>query len=208
MIKEAQQRRSPFYFTKDNESCFGKMFLGMTGDSTEFVDGGQLGVKYEIFQEPGANLRMRRCIYYMEKGAVNYVALSPLDKLTFEPDILIFSATPSQAEIILRAMTYSTGEMCESKTTTAAGCSWLFAYPYITRKINYTITGLAFGMKARQVFPEGLLLISIPSNWIPVIIQNLKEMKWVLSSYTLGREKFARYEKRLLNELSRDCQNP
>jgi uncharacterized protein (DUF169 family) len=208
MVKEAHQRKTPFYFTKENENCFGKSFLGMTGDSANLADGGELGLKLEIFQDPRANSRLRRFINNMEPGSVNYVAFSPLDKLTFEPDLLVLMATPSQAEIVLRAMTYSTGEMYESKATSVGGCSWLYVYPYLSGKVNYTITGLAFGMKGRQVFPEGWLLISIPYNWIPTITQNLKEMKWVLPAYTLGREKFMQYEHRIIKELAQESQNP
>ena len=208
MIKEAQQRGAPFYFTKENESCFGKGFLGMRDESPEISDGGLLGIKFEIFQEAHANRRLRQAIYSLEKGAVNYVALSPLDKLTFEPDLLILTANPSQAEIVLRAMTYSTGEMYESKATFVGGCSWVFVYPYLSGKVNYMVTGLAYGMKGRRVFPEGWFLISIPYNWIPTIAQNLKEMKWVLPAYTLSAEEFALYEKKILSDLSQECQNP
>ena len=208
MLKEAQLRGEPFYFTKENEDCFGKAFLGMMGESPELRDGGQLGIKFEIFQEAHANSRSRRFQYNMEKGMANYVVLAPLDRITFEPDLLILTAPPSQAEIVLRAMTYSSGEMYESKSTCVGGCSWLFIYPYLNGKVNYIITGLAYGMKGRQVFPEGLLLISIPHNWIPTITQNLREMKWVLPAYTLGREKFIQYEHQVLNELARECQNP
>ena len=208
MVKEAHQRKTPFYFTKENENCFGKAFLGMTGDSPNLADGGELGLKLEIFQDPRANSRLRRFINNMEPGSVNYVAFSPLDKLTFEPDLLMLMANPGQAEIILRAMTYLTGEMYESKATSVGGCSWLYVYPYLSGKVNYTVTGLAYGMKGRQVFPEGWLLISIPYNWIPTITQNLKEMKWVLPAYTLGREKFMQYEHRIIRELAKESQNP
>jgi uncharacterized protein (DUF169 family) len=208
MLKEAQQSGTPFYFTKDNESCFGKGILGMRGESPEITDGGLLGIKFEIFQEPQANRRMRQYIYSLEKGAVNYVVLSPIDKLTFEPDLLILTATPSQAEIVLRAMIYSTGEMYESKATFVAGCSWLFVYPYLSGKVNYMVTGLAYGMKGRRVFPDGWLLISIPYHWIPTIAQNLKDMKWVLPAYTLSGEEFTKYEQKILSELAEECQNP
>jgi uncharacterized protein (DUF169 family) len=207
MLKEAHQRKTPFYFTKENENCFGKAFLGMTGDSPQLADGGELGLKLKIFQDPRANSRLRRFINNMESGSVNYVALSPLDKLTFEPDLLILMANPSQTEIVLRAMMYSTGEMYESKATSVGGCSWLYVYPYLSGKVNYTITGLAFGMKGRQVFPEGWLLIAIPYNWIPTITQNLKQMKWVLPAYTLGREKFMEYEHRIIRELAQGAKN-
>ncbi len=208
MLKEAHQRGAPFYFTRDNENCVGKSFLGMVGESPPPSDGGLLGVKLEIFQEPHANIRLRRFVYTMEPGAVNYVAMSPLDKLTFEPDLLIIMANPGQAEIVLRAMTYSTGEMYESKATLVGGCSWLYVYPYLSGKVNYTITGLAYGMKGRQVFPEGLMLISIPHNWIPTITRNLNEMKWAIPAYTLGREKFIQYEQQIRKELAQESQIP
>jgi uncharacterized protein (DUF169 family) len=207
MLKEAHQREAPFYFTKENENCFGKNFLGMVGGEGP-SDGGLLGVKFEIFQEPHANIRLRRFIYAMEPGAVNYVVVSPLDKMTFEPDLLILTANPGQAEIVLRAMTYSTGEMFESKATLVGGCSWLYAYPHLSGKVNYTITGLAYGMKGRQVFPDGLMLISIPHNWIPTITRNLNEMKWDIPAYKMGREKFTQYEQQIRRELAEECQNP
>ena len=68
------------------------------------------------------------------------------------------------------------------------------------------ITGLTFGMKAKEVFPEGWILISIPYHWIPIITQNLQEMKWVLPSYTDGREKFLEREKRVFEEAAQEAQ--
>ena len=201
-IREAQQRKKPFYFTSENESCFGKSILGMPGGAAHFADAGELGVRFGIFQDGRANIRLRRFLEHMERGSVNYVAVSPLDALTFEPDLLIIMAKPNQAEILLRAMTYSTGEMYESKTTVSGGCSWLFVYPYLSGKVNFIVTGLAFGMKARQVFPEGWILISIPYQWLPTITKNLGEMKWTLPAYTMPKEEFAQYERKVVAEFS------
>ncbi len=208
MLKEAHQRSTPFYFSKDNENCFGKQFLGMAGESSPVSEGGLQGIKLGIFQEPYANVRIRQFISKLEKGTVNYVTFSQLDKLTLEPDLLILTANPSQAEIVLRAMTYSTGEMYESKSTFVGGCSWLYTYPYISGKVNYITTGLAYGMKGRKIFPEGLLLISIPFQWIPTITQNLKEMKWVLSAFSLDRDGFIRHEQEIMEKLAKECLNP
>jgi uncharacterized protein (DUF169 family) len=206
MIKETHQRGKPFYIGKENENCAGKMVLGM-GDGAEFSGSGEIGVKLEIFQDARANRRLYQYQPNLGRGACNYVAFSPLEKLTFEPDLLILMATVSQAEIIMRAMSYSTGEMWSSKLTGVGACSWLFAYPYLSGKVNYIVTGLGFGMKARQVFPEGWMLISIPYDWIPVITQNLKEMKWILPSYTDGREKFMERDERIKAELFKEAQN-
>jgi uncharacterized protein (DUF169 family) len=207
MIKEAQQRGSPFYFGKENESCVGKVVLGME-EMEPFVEGGHIGPKFGIYQEPRANNRIYQYIPKFQKGLVKYVAFSTLDALTFEPDLLILYATPSQAEIVLRAMSYSTGEMWDPKATPVLGCSWLYIYPHQSGKVNYTITGLTFGMKAKQVFPEGRILISIPYQWIPIITQNLEEMEWVLPSYTDGKEKFLERERRVFEEAEQEAQTP
>lgn len=207
MIKEVQQKGTPFYFTVENELCFGKVPLGWE-DMPPWGEGGQLGVKFEIFQEARANARIYQHLPKFPRNTVNYIALSTLDKLTFEPDLLILTATPSQAEIVLRAMAYSTGEIYESKHSGVLGCAWLYVYPYQSGKINYMVTGLTFGGKAHQVFPEGWILISIPYNWIPIITQNLKEMKWTLPSYTDGREKFLKRKDGYIVELAEKSQNP
>lgn len=207
MITEAQQRGTPFYFAKENEDCFGTMVLGMV-DMPPWAESGQVGVKFEIFQEARANSRLYLYVPKFPKGTVNYVAFSTLDKLAFEPDLLILMTTPSQAEIVLRAMSYSTGEIWVTKKTPVLGCAWIYAYPYQSGKVNHMVTGMSFGMKAHEVFPEGWILISIPWDWIPIITQNLKEMKWVLPSYTDGREKFYQRKARVLEECIKESQNP
>ncbi len=207
MLKEAQERGTPFYFARENENCFGKALLGME-DLPAFAQAGEVGIKLEIFQDSRANGNLYQYLNLLPKGTVNYVAFATLDKLAFEPDLLIILADTSQAEIILRAMCYSTGVLRESKTTGVLGCAWVYNYPYRSGKVNFTVTGLAFGMKSKEVFDEGWVLISIPYNWIPIITQNLKEMKWVLPSYTEGREKFLIREKANIDELARAMENP
>lgn len=182
MLKEAHQSDTAFYFDKDNEDCVGKMPLGMM-DTLPVLASGKLGPELEIYQEARANSRIYEHLPHFDRGTVNYVIFSPLKNLTFDPDLLVLYATPRQAEIVLRAMSYSTGEIWEPKATGVVGCGWLYVYPYKSGKVNYMITGLAYGMIARNVFPEGKVLVSIPWNWIPAISQNLKEMKWVLPGF-------------------------
>jgi len=191
MLREAQQRRAPFYADSENHACAAALYV-LGGDLPEIVEAGYLGVAYKIFKEA----RVNRRVYYngiprLEKNTVKYIAFSPLDKLSFEPDLLIIlTDNASQTEILLRAMSYTTGEMWSSKMTNVLGCAWLYAYPYITGELNYMVTGLGYGMKVRKVFLEGRQLISIPFDWLATITQNLQEMMWVLPAYTDERDKF------------------
>ena len=117
-------------------------------------------------------------------------------------------ATPSQAEIVLRAMSYATGELWETKKTPVLSCAWLYAYPWVTGKVNYIVTGMSFGSKAKEVFPEGYLLMSIPWDKIPGLIASLEEMTWALPSYTDGRERFIEREARYREEGMDESVNP
>jgi uncharacterized protein (DUF169 family) len=207
MVCIAQERGTPFYFSKDDEDCFGTIVLGMR-EAPLFAEAGLLGEKFQIFQEARANERIYRDLPVLAKGTVNYVAFSVVDALSFEPDLLLVMATPSQAEVVLRAMSYATGELWETKKTPVLSCAWIYAYPWLTGKVNYLVTGMSFGSKAKEVFPEGWILISIPWDKIPVIIKSLEEMTWALPSYTEGREKFLEREARVREEGRLEALNP
>jgi uncharacterized protein (DUF169 family) len=207
MIAEAQERGVPFYAGRENEDCVGGLPMGWM-DVPPLALGGEMGRKWGVFEEARANARLYVDTPKFHRGVFRYVIFSPLDSLTFDPDLLFILATPSQAEIIFRAMLYVEGGRIESVTTNVLACAYLFPYPYFSGKVNYVVTGLAFGAKGRQTFPEGRLLISIPWNWIPKIAENMAEMEWVLPAYTMGPEKFletaAKYHEELRTEYESD----
>lgn len=205
MLREAQSSDAPFYITADDEDCFGAVTLGMK-EVPPFAEAGEIGYELEVFGEARANARIYNYLPKVHKGTINSVVFSRMDTLTFEPDLLLLNASISQAEIILRAMDYLSGGPRESKTTGVFGCSWLFTYPYQTGKINYTITGLAFGMKAKKVFPEGQILFSIPFDWIPILIHNMNDMKFKLPSYQESIEEFKQREHNILGTLIEEAE--
>jgi len=205
MHREAQLRGLPFYAARENFGCAGPIPLGMDEIEPIFASG-QVGPKLEIFKGPRANRRIYQVLPKLDRNTANYVVFSPLDKLSFEPDVLIITANPSQAEIVLRASSYTSGEMYSSKTTTVLGCAWLYVYPYISGKLNYIVTGLCWGMKALRVFPEGLILISIPYDLLPTLVHNLQDMNWTPPAYTEGRDAYFNGFQRLINELNQEQQ--
>ena len=200
MIREAQESDAPFYITEEDEDCFGAVTLGMRS-TPPFAEAGMIGNELGIFREPRANSRIYNYLPKVHPGIINYVVFAPLDKLNFESDLLIVTANISQAEILLRGMDHLSGGPRESRTTGVFGCAWLFTYPYQTGKVNFTITGLAYGAKSKEVFPEGLMIFSIPFDWIPILIHNLKEMAWEMPAYKMGVRKFKEFEAKVLGNL-------
>lgn len=205
MIREAQEA-DPFYSTQDNFTCVGPILTGMA-DSDPVFESGHIGQSLHIFEEARANRRLYHYITKLERNSVNYVTFSSLDKLTFEPDVLILATDATQLEIILRAMCYSTGKMWSSKGTPVIACSWLTTYPYISGELNYIITDVSHGMKAKQIFPSGTILISIPYDKLSHIIEGLQKIEWLPPMYTEGREAHDRKFKETIDSLHQKLQS-
>ena len=171
MLPEAHKGK-PFYATEKDITCVSPLYLGMRDDPV--AETGSLGPKFGMYKEKRANERLYRFIGRLPKGSAKYVVFAPLDKLSFDPDVFIVTANPSQAEILLRATTYSTGGIWCGRTSSGAGCNFVYVYPYISGEVNFTITGLGFGLG----LPDGLILISIPYNLLPTTIDSLREIDW------------------------------
>jgi uncharacterized protein (DUF169 family) len=143
-----------------------------------------------MFKNPAANRRVYDYIPHLPYRSVKYITHAPVDKMDFEPDLLIFTCKPSQAEILLRASSFSDGKMWHSRATTCLACAWNYAQPYMSGEMNYTITGLGFSMKAIRAMPEGLIIISFPSNTIGSLLENLNDMELFPHWFDLGKEGF------------------
>ena len=197
MLKMAQQGHA-FFAGAENHACEAGLYVLGQADAPEPFINGEFGAGLQIYEEPRSASRLYQHIPKIGRGVVHYVAFSPLDKIRFDPDILIFLADTSQTEILLRAMSYRTGQMWVSKFTPAIGCAWIYTYPYLSGELNYTISGLGHGMRRRQLFPEGRQIISIPFDLLSSMLQTLQKMPWVLPAYKSDGMEFV---KQLLNKL-------
>jgi len=202
MLVEAQNGKA-FYVTKDDFTCIGAMLLGMVELDPKF-ESGLVGPKIGAFKDDRANRRIYQHLPRLSRNSISYVSFAPLDKMTFEPDEMIIMASVSQAEIFNRARSYTTGEAWSARGTVVAGCAWLYIYSYLTGEINFTVTGFGFGMKARRLFPEGRILLTIPWDRLSDILTNLAEMPWVPESFALGPEGHKKKMQKIREELAKE----
>jgi uncharacterized protein (DUF169 family) len=191
LMPEESQKSGAFYVDKTHFECAGPLCLGIANDDP-FSVSGQIGTKLglDIFQEARANRRIYEVLPTLRQGSCNYVIFAPLRELDFDPDVLLITGNARQAEIVLRSYTYSTGEMYVSRTTPVIGCAWTFVYPYISGKLNYVVEGVCFGHIAREVSHMGYVTVAIPFTLTKLMMDNLREMTWVLPAYTEGREAY------------------
>jgi len=182
MIKWAQDGNA-FYAELEDHTCDAGLYvMGMKDVEPPYVNG-EYGTGLQVYESPRSASRLYQHIYKIDRGTVNFVSLAPLNKLIFDPDVLLILANTTQAEILLRASSYRTGDMWLSKYTAALGCDWLLVYPYVSGEINYSTTGLGFGMRRRHIFKEGQIFFSVPYDKIQPLLDTLAVMPWVPEPY-------------------------
>ena len=92
------QNSEPFYTGPENHACGAGLYvLGQTDIEGQYISG-EYGAGLGAFRDNRAASRLYHYIPKIERQVVNYVAFSPLNKLNFEPDILLFLADIDQAE--------------------------------------------------------------------------------------------------------------
>ncbi len=197
-LKLCQDKGEIFYISKENDNCFGKMVFGMM-PKQPFTASGQAGMDFGIYRTTGPNARIHHDIPCLVQGSVNYVIFCPVSRCDFEPDLVVVVANTEQADIVMRATSYISGDSWESKTTCVVSCGWTYIYPYLTGKVNFCITGLHHGMKRRKVYPAGLHIIAIPYQKLPEVCTSLAEMEWELPALSDDPAKKALMAERMAN---------
>ncbi len=194
----------PFYAQKEDITCVGPLFLGMIPQERVF-ESGMIGPKLEVFKEPRANQRLYQAIPRLPGGSVKYVAFAPLDRLTFDPDVFIITSDARQAEIITRAVSYVTGKVFSGRGTPVVSCSYVYAYPYLTGDMNFTIVPVGgFGI---NIMPDNLVITSLPYDMLPGIVESLKDMNWYPEMNTISRPELKIKVDRITEEIAADLKN-
>lgn len=211
MLKEAQDRGA-FYASQDEQGCkAGSYVLGQI-DHDPGMESGAIGPAVGVYDKAEANQRVYKEMLRIPEGTSRYTLFAHLDDLDFAPDLLIITAKPYQAEVIMRAHGYRSGAAWEARGTTVIGCASLYAHPCVSGKMNILISGFHHGMRARQLFPEGLLFVAIPSALLPEVFGNLATMEerglLDLPQYHWGKEAHEAHMRKIFESLAQQGGNP
>ncbi|MCQ2554015.1 MAG: DUF169 domain-containing protein, partial [Clostridia bacterium] len=130
-------------------------------------------------------------------GTIRFVEFAPAVECDFNPDILFFVCDVPEADIVMRATSYISGDLWESISSPVMSCTWMYSYPMISKKVNHITTGLYHGLKRRKAYPAGLRMISIPYNKFPEFFQSLEEMPKTLIAFREDEESKAELKRRM-----------
>ena len=208
-LKKAQDENRAFFTTRENDKCMGKVVLGMTDLETNHGSG-QVGYEMGLFRTAAANARLYHEATMLKRGVCNYVVFCPVALCNFNPDLVICIAPTEKAQLLLRATSYISGDLWESKCSYVMSCAWTYAYPYVSGKVNHLFTGMHLGLQIRQSYPQGLHIISIPYQKLDEVVTALNEMERVPLELRTDSESKIKNEKlhARLDELAADVKVP
>ena len=193
-LKKAQDENMAFFTTIENDKCMGKVVLGMTELETNHGSG-QVGYEMGLFRTAAANARLYHEAAVLKRGVCNYVVFCPVTLCNFNPDLVICIAPAEKAQLILRATSYISGDLWESKCSYVMSCAWTYVYPYVSGKVNHLFTGMHFGLQIRQTYPQGLHIITIPYQKLDEVVTALTEMEYMPLELRTDAESRAKSEK-------------
>lgn len=195
-VNYAQTTGKKFFISKDDDECYGKLAMGMI-EKPPVTASGQAGYDFGCYATPGACRNLYQKLPIIEPHTVNFVEFSPVSKCDFDPDLIMFVADLPAADIIMRATSWISGDLWESKSSPVLSCCWMYAYPVISGKCNHITTGFYHGLKRRKLYPEGLRMISVPYQKLPEFEKALGEMDWTLIAFRDDEESRADLAKRM-----------
>ena len=181
-VSYAQKTHSSFYIDKTTEDCMGRTVLGMVQEPPLGASG-QAGFDFGVFRNQDANSRLYYTIPTAIRDTINYVIFSPIDQCEFNPDVVVFVGDTDMADIVMRATSYISGDLWESKSSSVLSCAWTYMYTWLSGKVNHCQTGMHHGMGRRKVYPKGLHIVSVPYQKLDEVCLALRQMDWQLISF-------------------------
>lgn len=165
------QRGKAFFVTAENHDCFPGMYhLGLLDESSKEAVC-RFWVKQVYAYSQKAVEKYVANLPHLDNKSVSLMCISPLEKASFEPDIILVRCSPEQAMLLLWTYSCNTGEVVQGETGTAM-CSTLVIKPYLNKKPSFAIGDpggrYIIGLAEKEV------MVSIPYSLYETILKTLK----------------------------------
>lgn len=162
-----------FYTTPGDHKCDGGSGSCGMKEMSERIKTGEFLCKMGLF---GSNRAARRFINSnprIEPGTVKIVSFSPLEKATFEPDVVAIICNAKQGMIIAEAFAYESGKRTLGMTGPPI-CSSIVAAPYLTGEVTYSFGD--HGARNYMKIKDEDVFVGVPAELLQSIAENLNKM--------------------------------
>ena len=183
-----EKENRAFYTTVDNQSCGnGNYYLGLSEPFSGLITGehnaGECG--RALVGSPGAFRRLLSGYEIIPTGTVEMISYAPLDNVPFSgrfgSQVIVITAQPGKAMLILRGANYRTGHTIPGLTGPST-CSSVYAAPVLLGKVHYSLG--CFGLRMFTKVRDDELAVGIPREEFAEVVSGVE-------SFIKGRAELA-----------------
>jgi uncharacterized protein (DUF169 family) len=175
MLDSVRFDREIFFTKSVNHKCDGGSGSCGMKEMSERIKNGEFLCKMGLF---GSNRAARRFIAAnprIEFGTVKIVSFSPLERASFEPDVVVLVCNAKQGMLITEAFSYESGKRTLGMTGPPI-CSSIVAAPFLTGEIVYSFGD--HGARNYMNITDEEVFVGIPAELMPMITENLEKMEF------------------------------
>lgn len=170
MLDKVRFEGETFYTRAENHACDGGCSSCGLKEMGEKIKTGEFLCKMGLFGTKRAARRFINANPRIASGTVKIVSFSPLEKTSFEPDVVVLVCNAKQGQRVSEAFAYESGK----RTTGMTGppiCSSIVAAPYLTGEVVYSLGD--HGARKYMKLRDEDLFVGIPAELLPTINENL-----------------------------------
>ncbi len=169
-----------FLLAEDHGCDRGAYMLGVK-EPPENVLNGEMYAKAHMVETPRAGKRLIDQAPKIPVGKTAAILLTPLEKTTIDPDVVLVSANPHQALVILNATNYKNGfEILLRIQVFCSFCAYATVLPFKYGKPEVTIPQEQARMRSQ--FTNEEMLIGIPGEMLEDVAELISGLCCVFKS--------------------------
>jgi len=172
MVNMARKDGKIFYSVNENHACMGGSWALGLREMTPTLKSGEFYYKLGKYDSWAACKRTILNIPHVESGATYGIAYAPLEKVPYDPTLVLLVTTPKAMLKLAQSNLYRLGGRI---TCNFAGiqsvCSDASAQVYLTGKMNFSLG--CDGSRKYSGIEEGEMVMGIPAEMLPEIADAL-----------------------------------
>ncbi len=162
-----------FYTTASDHKCDGGSGSCGMKEMSDCIKTGEFLCKMGLFGNKRAARRFINANPRIESGTVKVTTFAPLEKATFEPDVIVLICNARQGMLVTEAFAYENGKRTLGLTGPPI-CSSMVAAPYLTGEVTYSFGD--HGARNYMKIKDEEVFVGIPAELLNEIVENLKKL--------------------------------
>ena len=162
-----------FFTTAVDHKCDGGSGSCGMKEMSAYIKNGEFLCKMGLFGNTRAARRFINANPRIESGTVKAGTFAPLEKATFEPDVIVLICNAKQGMLIAEAFAYENGKRTLGMTGPPI-CSSIVAAPYLTGEVTYSLGD--HGARNNMKIKDEEVFVGIPAELLIDIVENLKKI--------------------------------